>query len=159
MKRKLLLTAGIVLVLVLILATAALAVSDDPLISLSYLTSIFKKEILSEAQEQIKTEVSDAEYAIRQQLYAIDNVQQQGSSGFTGYVKYKLSPGESLNFLTGSEVLVLSGSVSVVSGSFSDSTDGIVIGPTGALAVNHLNIGIADGSLRANDSVELMICE
>ena len=159
MKRKLLWTAVIVLILAVLLTTAALAVSDDPLISLSYLTGIFKKDILDEAQTQIEAEVSDAQYAIRQQVQAIERYTEQESSGFTGYVKYTMAAGERLSFLAGSEILLLSGSVTVESGSMSDSTDGVVVGPTGSLAANHLNIGLAEGSICANVSAEIMICE
>lgn len=159
MKRKILWTAAIVLILAVSLTTVALAVSDDPLISLSYLTGIFKQEILGEAKEQIASEVAEAEYAISQQIDAIGKPRQSGSSGFTGYVKYTMSVGESLSFLAGSEVLLLSGSATVESGSLSDSTDGVIVGPTGGLVVNHLNIGITEGSIRANESVEIMICE
>ena len=147
------------LILILGLATAALAVSDDPLISLSYLTGVFKQQILDEAQTQITAEVSQAQYAIDQQVAAIGQYSDQGSSGFTGFVKFTLGAGETLYFSPGSEVLLLSGSASVDSGSLNDSTAGVVIGPAGEITLNHLCIGIAEGSLRANESVEIMLCE
>ena len=159
MKRKILWTVVIVLLLATVLSTVALAVSDDPLISLSYLTGVFKKEILDEAQTQIESEIARAESSISQQLAAIDQSTSQGQSGFTGYVKYTLSAGERLQFLAGSELLVLSGSAAVESGSLTDSTEGVVVGAGGALAVNHLHIGLADGSLKAAGTVEIMICE
>ncbi len=161
MKRKRIWIVAAMLLLLVLLTTAALAVGgEDPLISLSYLTGVFKQQLLGEARTQIEMQVAGAEAAISQQLQAIDMADgQQNGSGFSGYVKYTLSAGEYLYFSVGSEILLLSGSATVETGSLTDSTAGLVLGFGGSLTANHLCIGLTEGSLCADGPLEIMICE
>lgn len=163
MKKKWMVYTGIVLVLVMVLTTVGLAVagsSDDPLISLSYLTGSYKQELLQQAQTQIDEEVANAAWELEAQLDAVARAAgEQESAGTTGFWRTSIGAGESVVFQAGTEVLILSGTVVIDSGSLTDSTAGVVCGPGEMLTANHLYIGLNGGSLHVDTTVDLMICE
>ena len=162
MRRNRFLTLGIVLVLVLILTTVVLAVaggSDDPLISLSFLTGTYKTELLADAKTQIDTQVTRAESALEDQLDDLTRAAGRQGSGdtITGYDRLPVQAGETVRFDTGSELLLLSGSATVDAGSLTDTTGGYVCAPGAVLEENHLCVGLNGGSIRIDTAAELML--
>ena len=114
------------------IALADAGSSDDPLVSLSYLTSIFKPEILNEVDQRVSTKVSEA-------------VSSQGQTGGGGYVytAVEVLAGQTILGAEGTELILRSGeAVSVCPGTngLVDATGGLDL--LGGLAVspNHVYI-------------------
>jgi len=161
MKRKWFWPAAITLMLAVILATVGLAVaggSDDPLVALSYLTGTYKKTLMSDARTEISTQITETKRSIDTQLNAINAASgPSASSSSTGYWRVSLTSGQRMQFETGTEILILSGSAVIEEGSLSDSTAGSLLGSPSAITLNHLNVGITSGTLRMTSAAEILV--
>ena len=162
MKKQWIWGAIIVLALLIVLTTAGLALTagteEDPLVTFSYLTGTFQQSLLAQAQSRIDDRVDAASQELQSQLDAVERAAQTPSTGGdTGFRRVTLAAGERLPFDAGTELLLLSGSAAVESGSLSDSTAGVTVGSTGGVAVNHLCIGASAGALAIRETAELLI--
>lgn len=163
MKQRGTLCAVLALILIVTLTTVALAVaggSDDPLVALSYLTGTYKQELLTQAQTQIDARVSEASGQISAQLDSISRAAAQTEAPTAGgFWRTTVSTGESIAVESGTELLLLSGTAVVASGSLSDSTAGTVVSAGTALEANHLYIGLNAGEVRVDYTADVLVGE
>ena len=130
----------------------------DPLITLSYLTQVVKPELLAKVDEQVAAN----EQALLDKVdTAIDDYSkkmEEALGGTTGdgavYTVIELSKDELLYPVTGGEILLRSGSASVLSAStpapvLHDATSGAAVGIGGALQLNHLYVVPLEGTVIA----------
>lgn len=157
MKRRFsLATFLVVLVLTgLIAVTAAQGGSDDPLVTLSYLTDIFKPQLLSD----VKATLADSEKEVIAQIDAeMDKLEQDASKAIAqgnttnlstaAFEVVTVGAGKTMTVDSGCEVLLRSGTGTVSASSsvgFIDSTDGTFLENGQAFTANHLYLTTTDG--------------
>lgn len=123
------------------LAAAAGGGADDPLISLDYLTNIFAPAAERAAQEKLdeagKRVYDDAEARWRTGVAAAETA--ASAERVRSWTEARLKHGDVLSTLTGSQVMLLSGSVSAQysAGAVVDVTDGAVLPSGGELKAQH----------------------
>ncbi|MBQ3379774.1 MAG: hypothetical protein IJG50_07940 [Clostridia bacterium] len=108
--------------------------SDDPLVSLSYLTGVFKQDVLSDVDKRIDAKVADAVAA---------SGSSQGASASDAYKAIKVSRGQTILGGEGSQVILRSGTaVSVCPGEngLADTTGGIDLPGNISISPNHVYI-------------------
>ena len=118
---------------------------DDPLVTKSYLTDVVEKEITDQTDAQIRAAVSDAQGRVQEQIRAAAGV----------FQSVNLSAGQTLTCEPGTEVVLLSGSVTA-SGDLTDTTLGEALSE-GELAVNHLYLAGEEAVLTAAGDAALMV--
>lgn len=169
-KKKIILTAVALAIVSALAITVAAAYdsSEDPLISLSYLRDIFKKEILEEVDDKLEEFKSNVEYS--------GNTENNGSSGAgespavpadtasQSYEVVELSEGDALYAVTACEIILRSGKASCVAPDanqgIADLTDASEIYNGYALTKNHLCLiprGDGRGVTAASETVYIMV--
>ena len=140
MKKKHLIAAAAVIVLLLaVSAYAAGGSASDPLISLSYLTDIFKpsvdKAVSSKLDQSDNKLYADALAAVN----ASSGENDSSASVTESYAEMRLNKGDSLNGSTGTNVIVLAGSVKAEfsSGTVVNVTTGKEVTSGSVLTVNN----------------------
>ena len=141
------------LILLLIAALGAVGVyaaarygsQEDPLVAKSYLTDVVEKEITDYTDSQIRAAVSDAQGRVQAQIRAAAGV----------FQSVNLTDGQTLSCEPGTEVVLLSGSVTAA-GDFTDTTLGEAL-IDGEMAVNHLYLAGENAVLTASGDAALMV--
>ena len=165
MKRSNRITAIVgVLILVSVTLVGAFSVSAtggdqaDPLITLSYLTQVVKPELLGKVDEQVKANEQALLGKVDTAIADYTKKMEEALGGTNGegavYTVIQLSKGELLYPVTGGEILLRSGSASVLSASIPapvlhDATSGAAMGIGGALQLNHLYVIPVEGTVIA----------
>ena len=126
-------------------AAARYGSQEDPLVAKSYLTDVIEKEITDYTESQIRAAVSDAQGRVQEQIRAAAGV----------FQSVNLSAGQTLTCEPGTEVVLLSGSVTA-SGDLTDTTLGEALSD-GELAVNHLYLAGEEAVLTAAGDAALMV--
>lgn len=146
------------LVLVCVVAVAGISASatggdqTDPLVTLSYLTQVFKPEVLEIVDEQVAAN-EDAlsaklDAAIDEYSRQMEQALNQGGVSSSSYISVTLAAGQTLVPQAGGEVLLCSGTAKVVSNRASalfDTTAGSSLNQNGALKADHLYIAPLSG--------------
>ena len=150
MKNRFLRTFLILLLIAVLGAGAVYAAArygsqDDPLVTKSYLTDVVEKEITDQTDAQIRAAVSDAQGSVQSQIRAAAGV----------FESVSLAAGQTLACEPGTEVVLLSGSVTAA-GAFTDTTLGEAV-TDGAVAVNHLYLAGDNAVLTAAADAALMV--
>jgi len=136
-----------ILVLVVILAIissltagyvtlAGAGTSDDPLVSLSYLTSVFKPEIMNEVDQRVDSKVSEA-------MASQGTAQAPAQTGGAAYTAIQVLAGQTLLGSEGTELILRSGeAISVCPGSngLVDATGGLDLLGNLTVEKNHVYI-------------------
>lgn len=174
-KNRLRTLACVLLAAVVLTAFAAMAAGgagsqSDPLVTLSYLTDTFAKQILDKVDDALQERNTALEQELQEQIDAREQEilgQLSGGSGPSGdtaasYVLVTLRAGETLDCGIGGEVMLRSGSVSCSnSGSdpaaISDTTAGTLLGSGQALVVNHLYLMLEGRSVTASEDATLLV--
>ena len=161
MKHKKIL-AALLAVLILAGGVSALAAaggSDNPLVTLSYLTDTFTKSILNQTQSKINSAQSTYEAKLDAKLAGIDT--SGGGSGAAAYSVVSLSTGQTLTGRVGCEIMLRVGTASCVSDSspgLIDTTTGGTLENGGSLVKNHLYLVTIDTrSIRATSAVKVLV--
>ena len=126
-------------------AAARYGSQEDPLVAKSYLTDVVEKEITDYTDSQIRAAVSDAQGRVQAQIRAAAGV----------FQSVNLTDGQTLSCEPGTEVVLLSGSVTAA-GDFTDTTLGEAL-IDGELAVNHLYLAGENAVLTASGDAALMV--
>ena len=126
-------------------AAARYGSQEDPLVAKSYLTDVIEKEITDYTESQIRAAVSDAQGRVQAQIRAAAGV----------FETVRLTAGQTLACESGTEVVLLSGSVTA-SGDLTDTTLGEALSE-GELAVNHLYLAGENAALTAAGDAALMV--
>ncbi len=161
-----------VLVLSLLLAGGIGAVAatqgsaENPLVTLSYLESVFSPRIVQETQNQVALE-EDAYIAELDQKVALYLGEIQAATGGDQdddagvYRTVELNQGASLTLGTGTEFVLREGPLLYEgSGEVLDTTEGTALSYGDALSVNHLYLNpAAGGTVKAQSDVLLLVRE
>jgi len=167
MKRRFTLATALVLVVLLglITVTAVQGGSDDPLVSLSYLTNIFKPQVMTELEQKLTA----AEQAA---LAEIEAKLQNAGGGTTGnaggvsassaaYVVVDVKQGQTMTMDIGCEVMLRIGGGTVKANSsvgLINMTDGNTLENGQALVTNHLYLVTLDGrGFTASSDAKLLV--
>ena len=126
-------------------AAARYGSQEDPLVAKSYLTDVVEKEITDYTDAQIRAAVSDAQGRVQAQIRAAAGV----------FETVRLTAGQTLACEPGTEVVLLSGSVTA-SGDLTDTTLGEALNE-GALSANHLYLAGDNAVLTAAGDATLMV--
>lgn len=169
-KKKLLIALGVIIAVIFIsgvsiLAATTLGTSSDPLVTLSYLTSKLKPQIMND----VNSSVSAAEASLSAQLDAqvndfktdIDAKLSGSASQAVGFTLITLAKDQTVSCSVGTEILLRTGTAAA-SGSGAalvDSTNGVTLASGGALTANHMYMVTIQGNgLKATaSSVKLLI--
>lgn len=135
-------------------ALAAAGTSDNPLVTLSYLTDTFKKSILAQTDSKLAAAQSTYEAKLEQKI------QSSGNSGTTigAYSVVRMTNGQTLTLNKNCEVMLRSGTVQYSGNALTDTTSGSVLAQGSTVQKNHLYFS-ADGTaiLQATSSVTILI--
>ena len=135
-------------------ALAAAGTSDNPLVTLSYLTDTFKKSILAQTDSKLAAAQSTYEAKLEQKI------QSSGNSGTTigAYSVVRITNGQTLTLNKNCEVMLRSGTVQYSGNALTDTTSGSVLAQGSTVQENHLYFS-ADGTavLQATSSVTILI--
>ena len=135
-------------------ALAAAGTSDNPLVTLSYLTDTFKKSILAQTDSKLAAAQSTYEAKLEQKI------QSSGNSGTTigAYSVVRITNGQTLTLNKNCEVMLRSGTVQYSGNALTDTTSGGVLVQGNTVQKNHLYFS-ADGTaiLQATSSVTILI--
>ena len=135
-------------------ALAAAGTSDNPLVTLSYLTDTFKKSILAQTDSKLAAAQSTYEAKLEQKI------QSSGNSGTTigAYSVVRMTNGQTLTLNKNCEVMLRSGTVQYSGNALTDTTSGSVLAQGSTVQKNHLYLS-ADGTaiLQATSSVTILI--
>ena len=129
----------------------------DPLVTLSYLTDVYRPSVLKEAEEKT---------AAREQTLRDDFTRQTGEllqrvsvpakePAVNEFRTVTLEAGQSLAVPAGSEILFLSGSAKSDVG-LTDTTSGIPVGTGAPLEANHLYVALEDCNVLASGPAKLL---
>ena len=153
MKRRVTLATVLVLAVLigLIAVTAVQGGSDDPLVTLSYLTNIFKPQVMSELEQKLTAADQSALAEIEAKLQAAG-----GGSGQSGgasvssaaYIVVDVKKGQTMTMEIGCELMLRVGGGTVKASSgvgLIDMTDGNTLENGQALVTNHLYLVTLDG--------------
>ncbi|MDR2530872.1 MAG: hypothetical protein LBC65_04975 [Oscillospiraceae bacterium] len=113
--------------------------ADDPLITLSYLNDVVKKQMTEQTNAELTEKLAALESSLAGKLDGF------GSNGIA-FKLVELTAGQTLTLTAGSEVLLRTGGASCGS-ELIDSTDGTTLAPQAALTPNHLYVASADVSI------------
>ena len=170
MKNKKVIVTAVSLAIVSVLAITAAAAydsSEDPLISLSYLRDIFKKELLSEVDEKLENFKADFEYDGN-----TDNNDNSGEDETNApaevpsqtYEVVELSEGDALYAISACEIILRSGKAVCVAPDatqgIADLTDATEIYNGYDLTKNHLCLiprGDGRGLTASSETVYIMV--
>jgi len=154
MRKKQMRIIGIVAAVVILLVVGVIAVnnygsSQDPLVSMSYITDNLTPTLQSKFTAQIDSKADE----LRQDFV---NTVSTTNGGFTAI---SLSAGQKLTCSAGTEILLVSGSVQAVNeGYVSDVTSGEGMAADASLTANHLYIVTSDGiAVSAANSAQVMV--
>lgn len=135
-------------------ALAAAGTSDNPLVTLSYLTDTFKKSILAQTDSKLAAAQSTYEAKLEQKI------QSSGNSGTAigAYSVVRMTNGQTLTLNTNCEVMLRSGTVQYSGNALTDTTSGSVLAQGSTVQKSHLYFS-ADGTaiLQATSSVTILI--
>lgn len=135
-------------------ALAAAGTSDNPLVTLSYLTDTFTKSILAQADSKLAAAQTTYEAKLQQKIQASSS-----SGSATGaYSVLQMSKGQSLTAGVGCEVMLRSGTARCSGAALTDTTSGSASAQDQALQKNHLYLS-ANGNavIQAASSVTVLV--
>ena len=139
-------------------ALAAAGGSDNPLVTLSYLTDTFTKNILNQTQSKINSTQSTYEAKLDAKLSGLSG---SGGSGAAAYSVVDLSSGQTLTGRVGCEIMLRVGTATCVSSGtpgLIDTTTGGTLENGGSLVKNHLYLVTIDTrSIRATSAVKVLV--
>lgn len=138
---------------------------ENPLVSLSYLKSVFKPEILQETDKKLADTKATYEKKLTDKVTAYTQEMQSLSGGGTGsgaaFVVVDLAAGKSLKGGVGCEVMLRSGAaqcVGTANPALVDSTSGGTLEGGAALEKNHLYLVSGEGSsVKAQNATKLLV--
>ena len=168
-KRKILkIISASVLVSALVITVAAVYdSSEDPLVSLSYLKDVFKKELLAEVDEKIENSVkkdTDTENNPFEFEENEDNATKESSSESFTYEVIELKNGDSLYAISACDIMLRAGQASCIAPDanqgIADYTSGEEIYNAQSLTKNHMCLiprGDGRGVKAQSESVFIMI--
>ena len=167
MKRRFTLATVLVLAILigLIAVSAVQGGSDDPLVTLSYLTNIFKPQVMTELDQKLIAADQAALAEIEAKLQAAGG----GSTGQTGgasvssaaYIVVDVKKGQTMTMDIGCELMLRIGGGTVKANSgvgLVDMTDGTTLENGQALLTNHLYLVTLDGrGFTATSDAKLLV--
>ena len=135
-------------------ALAAAGTSDNPLVTLSYLTDTFKKSILAQTDSKLAAAQSTYEAKLEQKIQSSGN----NGTAIGAYSVVRMTNGQTLTLNTNCEVMLRSGTVQYSGNALTDTTSGGVLVQGNTVQKNHLYFS-ADGTaiLQATSSVTILI--
>lgn len=142
-------TIGLIVAIALmnLVAYAGYGDADDPFVTLSYITSIFKPSILSEVDSRIQAAKND--------------ITQLGSGGANDFKVISVASGKTLIGDVGTEIMLRIGTATCVASSspgLIDSSDAVILSGGGALKTNHLYmVTVEDRGFKATSDVKIVI--
>lgn len=157
LKKKLLISLGVVVAVAFIsgasiLAATTLGTQQDPLVTLSYLTSQFKPQILSE----VNSSISSAEATLAPTLDAkvstfkteIDAKLTGASVDTVGFTLVTLSKNQTVSCGVGAEILLRVGTATAAGSTpaLIDTTTGVTLTTGGTLTANHMYMVSIEGN-------------
>ena len=171
MKKKAIISAVLALTLVLGLGVAVLAYdsSEDPIISLSYLTDIFKPLVLRELETKIDTKIAEAVKNIPASQPTEPSVPSpsqpdDGEEAQTGYTVIELNKDDELYASDACDIMLRSGKASCIAPDpkqgIADYTDATEILNGQPLVKNHMCLiprGDGRGVIAESESVFIMV--
>ena len=135
-------------------ALAAAGTSDNPLVTLSYLTDTFKKSILAQTDSKLAAAQSTYEAKLEQKIQSSGN----NGTAIGAYSVVRMTNGQTLTLNTHCEVMLRSGTVQYSGNALTDTTSGGVLVQGNTVQKNHLYFS-ADGTaiLQATSSATVLI--
>lgn len=157
LKKKLLITLGVVVAVafisgVSILAASTFGTTNDPLVTLSYLTQKFKPQIMSEVSADISAAKASLEPILDAEVDSFkDDIESKLSDTTVesvGFTLVTLSKNQTVTCEVGAELLLRIGTATGAGSSpaLVDSTSGSTLSAGGALTANHMYMVTIQGN-------------
>lgn len=169
-KKKLLITLAVVVAVtfisgVSILAASTFGTTNDPLVTLSYLTQKLKPQIMTEVSADISAAQASLAPALEAELNSfkadIDSKSSGSSAASSVFTLVTLSKGQTVSCSVGTELLLRLGTATAVGSTpaLVDSTSGSTLASGTALTANHMYmVSIQGNGFKATAStVKLLI--
>ena len=129
--------------------------SNDPLVTLSYLTDVFKSSVMTEVDSKISTAESDLTKKFN------DKLSSAGMGGTSDFEVVSLTSGQKIVGEVGTEILLRLGTATCNASStpgLVDTTSGSTINNGASLAANHMYLVSIDGNgIKASGSATLLV--
>jgi len=155
------LAAALILVMLagLIAVAAGADTASDPLVTLSYLTGTYKKNLLSEVNTAIAAGQKSLSADMSAQITGLQGslAAENPAAAVTTFKTVTLASGKSVSVAAGAQVLFLSGSAKAESVGLSDSTDGSSPAAGAALTVNHLYFAGGGNRITATGETKMLV--
>jgi len=153
------LTVALAATVLLTITALAAGTSQDPLVTLGYLTGTYKTNLLSEVNTAIaaKEKQLSAEFASQVASLSHASSGQMPSPAATEYRTVELQAGQSATVEAGGEVLVLSGTLQTPAVGLTDVTAGTAVGINGTLTANHLYVASVASTVQATAAARLLV--
>lgn len=162
------LAAGLLVVGTLVgvaLAAGTQGTQSDPLVTLSYLESVFKSDVVAQAQQKIteREQALAGELAADAQEYAkqLEEKLSQAGAQSAVFTAVSLQNGQTLTLSDGAELLPRTGKVTCVATGdpgLMDLTDGTPRYNGGELTANHLYMAVGEGQgVKASGAATVMV--
>ena len=151
---------GVLLIAAALLAVSVIGADDtasDPLVSLGYLNGTFRSGILSQVDEKIRQESGALSDKLNTQIAAVRNANAQHANVQPTHTTITVGASTSYTAPTGSEFLVLSGSLRCTTPTLTDTTTGERVQANAALTVDHLYIATASSVLQASETSQILV--
>jgi hypothetical protein len=165
LRKKILIGLGVLVAVAFIsgasiLAATSLGTQSDPLVTLSYLTGIFKPQIMNDVNASISSAEASLQPSLDGQIAAFKSDIEAKLSGSStqsaaSFTLVTLNKNQTLACGVGTEVLLRLGSAAVAGSSpgLVDSTAGSTLSSGGALSANHMYmVSIQGNGLKATSS-------
>ena len=153
------LTLTLTLLLGLSAVVFATNTQSDPLVTLSYVTGSYKDDLIdgvkssvSANQKALEKDFSKDIASFKSQLKTTKVTAEENQ-----FETITMTAGKTIQISTGSEILMISGVGEITIGDLTDTTAGKNVKSGGVLDANHLYISAADGTITAQNQVQILV--
>ncbi len=129
---------------------------EDPLITLSYLNEVFAEYVTELFRKDLDSHTEALQTALEERVTALEESSREARNT-ADWQEVTAEKGTVLTLSLGTEVILRSGSVSVQSGTISDTTDALEQKAGAELEKNHLCLASAETKLNAAEASALLI--
>ncbi len=138
-------------------AIGANSTSTDPLVSLSYLNSIFKERLMEDVRYTVESEVSSLEAELDQSIYYALNSFGSSNSVTPTHETATIPEGSSFQIPAGADFLLISGTAAPKESGLTDTTLGQGVAVGTPLVENHLYVASVPVYLQAKTTVTVLL--
>lgn len=145
------------LFVLMVSVSGANVTSNDPLISLSYLTGSFRTQMLDEMKQIVREETAAVTERFSERISAMKAALSSQVDTTSTHSSVTVPSGSSYLIPSGAEFLLLSGDLSTLGTGLTDTTLGTAVGERAVLSVNHLFVAGGPVTVQATTEARILL--